>query len=735
MSSQDQNVLPTQPPPPRVAPGRSCIACRKRKIRCDRNQPCAYCVKIRVQCVYPVQEKEARRLPDDGDVLSRLKRIEKSLARLETSTLNDNLSHPRPRSRDSPGDPLNLDGGDVQTTPGGSGRLVVEEGDTRYVNGSFWADLEDADEEEPRDVPSLEEATEEATNISPSGHSAIDSSNTYQRFIFGMTTVPGASGLRHLHPPEARIFTLWQLYLENVDPLLKLLHVPTNQRQLLRASTHLDNIPPPVEALMFAIYFAAVTSLQCSVATRKLLHQDRLDLLNQYRIGIEQSLANANFMTAPDVATLQALTLYLICARQTVDKAYVWSMVGLLYRLATKLGLHRDPMSLGLPPFMAEMRRRLWWQICILDVRIAEDNDTDPLICEHNFDTKYPTNVNDGDLDVNMTEPCRDNHNRTEMLFCLTRFDISYTARKLVFSQQFSSNNGYPSLTLAEKTDMIDNLSKELEERYFKDCDLEVPICFLAVTASRLVLAKMKLTIHHPARNQPFSLSHEQFMALVASSIEIIEYAHELRTNVKYSRWIWLFQQYVEWDAVAFLLHSLTVSPLPTFASRAWKAVDGFLEDWKSHTPNGHSERRWRRLLALQAKASAKQGNGSAHDGQPEKETSVSFDTNEASSGNGNQQTNAVVQIPNQAFSGSDGTSIQEWATQQGRPHIENPLSQAGGSQQTAVLNTNHNPEIMPESTLEGYFDDWGVDNVHYSMHTAGNWEMNIDEDWGSSWL
>jgi hypothetical protein len=58
-----------------------------------------------------------------------------------------------------------------------------------------------------------------------------------------------------------------------------------------------------------------------------------------------------------------------------------------------------------------------------------------------------------------------------------------------------------------------------------------------------------------------------------------------------------------------------------------------------------------------------------------------------------------------------------------------------GGSQQTAALNMNHNPAIMPESTLDGYFDDWGFDNVHYSTHAAGNWEMNIDEDWGTSWL
>ena len=746
MSDEIQARIPIESRLPRVAPGRSCIACRRRKIKCDRNQPCAYCVKIRVQCVYPVEE--GKKQPNDNDVLSRLKRIERSLARLETTQSHDNAnSRIRPAT---PGSNENTDsltrqedalshdgtsqpqpnrtpdqevqGRSVQTTPGGSGKLVVEEGDTRYVNGSFWVDLEEEAADRDEDIPSNSTGTGTETGIGiatlPSSHPTNE--NSYQRFIFGMTTVPQGSGLRHLHPPEARIFSLWQVYLENVDPLLKILHVPTTQRQILRASSHLDNIPPPIEAIMFAIYYAAVTSLQHSEATQSLLQQDRMDLLHQYRIGIEHSLANANFMTAPDVATLQALTLYLICARQTVDKAFVWSMVGLLYRLATKLGLHRDPASLGLAPFMTEMRRRLWWQICILDVRVAEDNDTDPLICEHNFDTNYPNNVNDGDLDLNMTGIPRPSHNRTEMLFCLTRFDISYAARKLVFSSKFSSDNGYSPLTVAEKIDMIDNLQTSLDEKYFKYCDLEVPICFLAFTASRLVLAKMKLTVHHPARSQSSDLSQAQFGTLVASSIDIIEYAHELRTNVKYSRWLWLFQQYVEWDAVAFLLHSLTITPLPTFAERAWKAIDGFLEDWKDHIPNGQRERRWRRLLALQAKARERQGAGPEQDTQRWNENSLSLSrTSNGGPANANQQGNTLIQT-----------------SQQGPPYVESRLA-ASRNQQAPPINANLNPNLPTVTGVDlgEHFADWGLDNASYSMPAAGNWEMHIDEEWGSSWF
>lgn len=417
-------------------------------------------------------------------------------------------------------------------------------------------------------------------------------------------------------------------------------------------------------------------------------------------------------MTTPDMPTLQALTLYLICARQSADKRYVWTMVGLLYRLATRIGLHRDPASLGLPPFMVEMRRRLWWQICILDVRAAEDNDTDPLICEHSFDTKYPTNVNDGDLDVSMVETLQSSKQRTEMLFCLTRFEISYAARKLVFSPKFTVDNGYAVLTPVEKTQLIDGTLKDLEEKYLRHCDQQIPICFLAVTASRLILAKMKLTIHHPTRNEASRLSQEQLEGLVTSSIEIIEYAHELRTNDKYFWWIWLFQQYVEWDAVAFLLHSLSVSPLPSLVSRAWEAVDSFMDDWKTHIPSGSGERRWKRLMTLQAKAKAQQGHAAVSD-------EVGTASVEAPQIDTNSSSLLAVNSGSQAVPGMKAQ----------------PLAAAADQASNIVL---PGPDLLaiPNMMSQPDFSGMDFDSASYSMNGALNeWEMEVDDNGYYSWI
>jgi hypothetical protein len=287
---------------------------------------------------------------------------------------------------------------------------------------------------------------------------------------------------------------------------------------------------------MFSIYFAAITSMPASASFRA-FRDDRPILLRRYRLGLEQALAKANFMSRPNVTTAQALALFLTCARVSTEKDYVWSMVGLLIRFATKLGLHRDPADLGLPPFQSEMRRRLWWQIYVLDIRTAEDSDMNPFICEHAFNTRFPANVNDADLDLNMTRDVPAAKGRTEMLFTLLRFEVSYAVRGVIFAPELTAGNPRPISDPAERQDLIDGLLAKLENKYFQYCDHKVPICFFAETVTRMIINKVKLTISHPARNGS-TYCQELMRHLALQSVKIVEEAHIFRTNEKYARWV-----------------------------------------------------------------------------------------------------------------------------------------------------------------------------------------------------
>lgn len=74
-----------------------------------------------------------------------------------------------------------------------------------------------------------------------------------------------------------------------------------------------------MQALMFAIYFAAVTSLppdECMIQ----FGQPKSDLLTRYRYGTEQALVQAHLLTSSEMVTLQALVIYLVRTSSPVHR-------------------------------------------------------------------------------------------------------------------------------------------------------------------------------------------------------------------------------------------------------------------------------------------------------------------------------------------------------------------------------------------------------------------------------
>ena len=104
---------------------------------------------------------------------------------------------------------------------------------------------------------------------------------------------------------------LWQAFVTNVDPIVKILHIPTTQATVYAAINSPSNIKADLGALLFSIYFAATTSLT-SAAAANLLGEDKGIALTKFKQGLEQSLAAANILDTPSILSLQAMTIYLV---------------------------------------------------------------------------------------------------------------------------------------------------------------------------------------------------------------------------------------------------------------------------------------------------------------------------------------------------------------------------------------------------------------------------------------
>jgi hypothetical protein len=312
-----------------------------------------------------------------------------------------------------------------------------------------------------------------------------------------------------LHPPPEHIPIYWSVFKENIDPLVKVLHVPTKEKTILETAEQLkndDKIAKGHEALMFSIYYAAVTSLWPEDC-RSRFGEEKTDLIARYRFGVEQALARADFLQSDEIVVMQAFVLFLMALRRNTDARIIWTLTGLAVRMAQTLGLHRDGAHYEtLTPYQIEMRRRIWWQVVILDARSSEDHGCDPTIVESITDTLFPLNLNDSDFGPDTVEMPEPRRGSTEMTFSLIRFEISAALRRLIYlppgikgkrCMKFQGGVG-----LEMKKEMIQKLQTRLEEQYLKDSDLSVPLYWVVATVSRMILSKMWLMLYHPYQRQ-----------------------------------------------------------------------------------------------------------------------------------------------------------------------------------------------------------------------------------------
>jgi hypothetical protein len=189
------------------------------------------------------------------------------------------------------------------------GVLVTEGGKSRYLENGIWTSLRS----EFRDLKEiLGETSDEESSDSNVGSAPEAFSPDGSRLLFGSPM--SSTGLRPLHPQPVEAFRLWQAYLDNINPLVKLFHAPTVQQLISEANGNLNAVPRNVEALLFAIYCIAVESLsdgECIAITR-----EPKDVVRQrFRSGAQHALINASFLKTSDLMVLQALTLFIVsCA-------------------------------------------------------------------------------------------------------------------------------------------------------------------------------------------------------------------------------------------------------------------------------------------------------------------------------------------------------------------------------------------------------------------------------------
>lgn len=590
--------------------------------------PCGNCRKAHIQCVFPAPGRAPRRprIKDPNappkqtseremELMKRLRKLESIVEDLsgqieiETArnpsvcggtspeTAIDNAQQEKERRRQNeivysenlpggypPADPAKFvsrtsESAFTPKSPSGEvnksfGRLVLnEKGRTRYVSSAFWSKINDEINQLRAETEMLNEVDSEGSDedSSPGAVHPYPDQVDHHGFVLGYSSTN--VDLRKMHPLPSQIPFLWQVYQENVEPLVKILHVPSMNKTIRALRSNMHDISPGVEALMFSIYYASITSME-DEEVRVNFGTEKGELIQRYRFATEQALAKANFLVTSELIVLQAFTIFLILVRRYDDTRFTWTLTGLAIRISQSLGIHREGTKFDdLSPFDVEMRRRLWWAICILDLRSAEDQGTELTIAERTYDTRFPLNIDDVDMNPEMTDFPEEKMGPTDMTFCLIRYEICALARRI----HFSTNGLAPCRsrsTEAESDEMLLECYERIEKLYLSTCgdkDTDV-LHWVASMIARLIMAKMSLIIYQPMILHPTGQDiHKDFRyRLFMASLEVVECTRVLNSEARCKQWRWLFQTYGQWHAVAYLLLEVCRLPWTASVERAW---------------------------------------------------------------------------------------------------------------------------------------------------------------------
>lgn len=298
----------------------------------------------------------------------------------------------------------------------------------------------------------------------------------------------------------------------------------------------------------------------------------KTELNLKYRVGLEHALAKTDFLNVSDIVVVQAFVIFLFLVRRHDSPRFVWMMTGLVIRMAQDLGLHRDGAHFEhLTTYEVEMRRRVWWALCMLDARASEDQGMDFSITSGSFDTKLPLNINDADIEPGSKAVPTQREGVTDMSIPLISFEICDVMRQMM---ALAAKDGAPALDEQER--LLNEIYQKFEQGYFRySTESGNIIYWVAVSVARLVMAKMTLIIYLPVL---FSSPSEHFSdeirdRLFVSAIEVAEYNHALNAEQACRQWRWCYQTYTHWHAIVYLLIEISQRPWSPIAERAWVAL------------------------------------------------------------------------------------------------------------------------------------------------------------------
>ena len=473
----------------------ACTECRRRKLKCDRHKPCNTCFKRGEggSCTYErfasgKENERERRIQAEA----RLQRLERLVVQQCTQNEKASLRY---------GGAISHSAADVHGNREVSGvELGASTHNEPIFNGStHWsAMLEDIEELRSAILPS------EATNIDDDAPEPQYISGA--GLILGSTiALPLQQTLDQYLPPRQEADRLIAAYFRNTGVAAPFIHSSSFRRDYQQFWREPLEAPVLWTSMLFSIFH--VTKNILIVGSGSVRTDERYNIASAHCLTIGEYFRPKRFAVESLLLFVQAN-----CWTSLGMSADTGLIFGLLIRLATTMGYHRDPNIFPLSAFEKEMRRRTWSLCMQLDLLISFQLGLPSNIQYPTWDTPPPTNLQDSDFDENTKElpPARPDSESTHILFYIAKYRLITIFEKILRHNMSTGTKNYTTVNEldTEIRNIYSTFPDSLRARPMTDSVIDPPSLVVTRICVFFLYQKCLCVLHRPyvSRGQVYSI-------------------------------------------------------------------------------------------------------------------------------------------------------------------------------------------------------------------------------------
>ncbi|KAL4808291.1 fungal-specific transcription factor domain-containing protein [Aspergillus unguis] len=362
---------------------RACTECRKRKSKCSGTNPCSYCAKSNKACVFgprPSRTPLTRRNLDAAEV-----RCSSLLSLLHRLNPDVNIE-----------DALQTVSVDEYPGPVGPQEIETESGSPGSAHGFEWN--ETSIENHPDGMVSLPSAKEtgylgnsSGTRLLQTISDLLPNSTLDQQGESPRASQTGSPSLLVHFANTAVLDNLVDAYFLWYNRSYPILHENTfrekyRNRQQIHARSSWQLIFPLVLAIGHWVSTGGSELSQCSYYMTARSRMSMRMLESGSLTAVQAFLLMGNYLQKRD--------------RPNTGYNYI----GIAYRMALGLGLHREPPG-GFETLVNERRRAVWWVVYCFDSGFSLTTGRPVMASDSFIETRLPQNIDDSTCTLESPAP------------------------------------------------------------------------------------------------------------------------------------------------------------------------------------------------------------------------------------------------------------------------------------------------------------------------------------------